>query len=112
MEPTAETYQEIGRLCAAWSYLEMTSEQTLWGILNLNPILAQAFVWRMQLLQRWQMIVRESKKSLSEADFLALREISRRVNLLARDRNIIVHGVVHSLPIRLTQTPTRTSIPS
>jgi hypothetical protein len=96
MEPSLETYQEIGRLCAAWAYLEMRSEQTLWGILSLNPALARAFVWRMPLLQRWQAIVREAKGALSEIEFMVLKEIGRRINLISKDRNIIVHGVVHA----------------
>lgn len=97
MEPSLKTYQEVGRLCSAWSYLEMLSERTLWGILDLNAKLAQAFVWRMQLSSKWQMIVREAKKSLPESDALTLKALAKSVNALARDRNIVIHGHVTAL---------------
>lgn len=93
MEPSLNTYQEVGRLCSAWSYLEMLSERTLWGILGMNDRLAQAFLWRMQLLSKWQMITREAKKALPEADAIALKALAKAVNSLARDRNIVIHGL-------------------
>ena len=81
----------------AWSYLEMLSEKTLWGILGLNDTLAEAFVWRMQLSSKWQAIKREARKALPEADYFALKALGTAVEACARDRNIVVHGVVHAM---------------
>ena len=33
MEPSSNTFMEVGRLCSAWSYVEWLTEQTVWGIL-------------------------------------------------------------------------------
>ncbi|WP_145608238.1 hypothetical protein [Nitrospirillum amazonense] len=95
-EPTKETYAAVGHLCVAWSYVEMLSEQTLWGILSLNREQGEAFIWRMPLLQRWQVIVREAKKKFNESEIKELLKIKHLVETVQRDRNIVVHGIVHA----------------
>lgn len=75
----------------------MLSEKTLWGILGLNHKLAEAFLWRMQLSSKWQAIKREAKKTMPEQDHLTLKALGTAVDACARDRNIVVHGVVHAM---------------
>jgi hypothetical protein len=96
MEPYMRTYREIGRLCVAWSFLEGRSEQTLWGILNIDQDLGEVFTWTMNMQHRWQMIVRESKKRLSQSDYETLKSIQNSLSVALRDRNIIIHGLVNS----------------
>lgn len=103
-EPSNETYAAIGHLCVAWSYVEMQSERVLWGILGLNADLAEAFVWRMGLLQRWQMIVREARKKFAEEEVNELKAMKKLIDTSQRDRNIVVHGVVHAMA-RLPEKP-------
>lgn len=74
----------------------MLTERTLWGLLDLNERLAQAFVWRTQMLSRWQIIKRVGRDFLSEEDFRKLMDIKKSVETCARDRNIVVHGVVNA----------------
>jgi hypothetical protein len=91
------TYREIGRLCVGWSFLEGRSEQTLWGILNIDQDLGETFTWTISIRNRWQMIVREAKKRLPSSDYETLKSINKDLNVSTRDRNIIVHGLVNSL---------------
>jgi hypothetical protein len=98
-EPTRDTMAAVGQLCMAWSYVEMQSERTLWGILGLNAQQGEAFVWRMQLPQRWQMIVKEARKRFAEEEVNELKVIKKLVDATQRDRNIVVHGVVHAMAI-------------
>ena len=96
-EPSDATYAAVGQLCVAWSYVEMLSEKTLWGILGLNVEQGRAFVWRMQLASRWQMIVKEAARKFDKADVAELRAIKKMVDVTQRDRNVVVHGVVHAM---------------
>jgi len=97
MEPYMRTLREIGRLCVAWSFLEGRSEQTLWGILNIDQDLGEVFTWTMSMRHRWQMIVREGQKRLSKSDYETLKSIQKSLNISMRDRNIIIHGLVNSI---------------
>jgi hypothetical protein len=107
-EPSQETLAAVGELCVAWSYVEMRTERTLWGIMGLTPQQGEAFLWRMPLLTRWQMIVREARKLYQEAEVDELKAIKKMVDTTQRDRNIVVHGVVHALMIADgDQTPGR-----
>ena len=103
-EPSNETFAAVGHLCVAWSFVEMQSERVLWGILGLNAELSEAFVWRMGLLQRWQMIVREARKKFTEDEVEELKTIKKLVDTTQRDRNIVIHGVVHA-EARLPKKP-------
>jgi hypothetical protein len=96
MEPTPETYQKMGALCVAWSYLEMETEKTLLGIMSLSQELARIFVWRLGMRQRWQLIVSEGDTFLQSSDVSALKAINKKIEVVMRDRNIIIHGIVHA----------------
>lgn len=95
----------------AWSYLEMQSEMTLWGLLKLDQDLCQTFIWTMGIRQRWQMIVREAKKRLPENDYQILKGINKVLMVVMRDRNIAVHGLVHAQMVLDSIPPKRTVIP-
>jgi hypothetical protein len=49
MEPSAETKQEIGQLCMAWSFLEAMSEKTLWGIIDADEKFGPLITWRLDV---------------------------------------------------------------
>jgi hypothetical protein len=96
LEPSPKTFEEIGKLCGAWSYLEMQSEATLWGILKIDQELGEVFTWKMGMRERWQMICREAKKRLPTEDHETLKAINKLVEVAMRDRNIVVHGLIHA----------------
>ena len=112
MEPSPETFREIGRLCAAWAYLEAVSEITLWGILKISEELGETFTWRQGMRERWQMIVREAKKRPSNGDYETLKSISKLVSGAIRDRNIVIHGVIHAIvEVQGERPPPGTALP-
>jgi len=96
MEPSPQTMEEIGRLCGAWSFLEMVTETTLWGIVDANEKLGPLITWRLDLRSRWQLILEYGPKKHDEKVMAELRKLNKAVAAVARDRNIIVHGLVHA----------------
>lgn len=104
-EPSPETNEQIGRVCTAFAALEMHTEVLILGMLRLNQDQARAFVWRMQLQQRWQLICRESKSLLQPDDQSSLRTLKKRVERVARDRNIVVHGLVTAFIVAPSTPP-------
>lgn len=90
MEPSPETNTLVGQLCTTWARVEMLSERTLRCLLELTQDQTEAFVWRMQLPQRWQAIVRAGRKRVSEDDLEVLKSIKTMIDAVQRDRNIIV----------------------
>ena len=96
IEPTIETKMEIGSLCMAWAYLENLSERALWGMLKLDDTHGPLVTWRLDMRARWQMLLEHvAEKCPNEASFL--RKTNKLVATATRDRNIMVHGVVHSV---------------
>lgn len=57
MEPSPQTFEEIGRLCVAWSYLEHVTEQTIWGVLELDDKLGPLITTRLDMRGRWDLIL-------------------------------------------------------
>jgi hypothetical protein len=96
-EPSDLTRKEIGSLCMAWAFLEFHSEATLWGITGITQPIGEIFTWRMPLRDKWNMITKVAKKNLSEDEYKELKEINRYLVQASRDRNIIVHGIVHAV---------------
>lgn len=96
-EPTPATHEQVGRLCAAWAFLELMTEQTLWGILDITKSnkLGPLLTWRLDMRTRWQMILDHAPKKHSKDDIISLKEMNKKVGTVTRDRNIIVHGVIH-----------------
>ena len=94
MEPSEKTYAEVGRLCSAWSYLEANTENCAWGIIGADRRIGPIITWRLDLRARWALILQHGPNALSDEDMKTLRGINKRVEDVARDRNIIVHGLV------------------
>jgi hypothetical protein len=112
MEPTPQTYQQIGALCAAWSYLEMQTEKTLRGLLKMDERLARIFIWRLGMRERCSLIKQEASNSLSEENAETLKDIIYNIQISATDRNIIIHGLMHAtLEIPSHVDKTKISIP-
>lgn len=96
MEPSPETFEAAGRLCMAWSYLESQSESTLWGIVGADQQLGPLITWRLDLRNRWQMILEHASRKHDQIAVQQLRTINKDLVSVTRDRNIIVHGVAHA----------------
>jgi hypothetical protein len=96
-EPTAKTMEEIGRLCGAWSYLELVTEVTLWGILEVDAKIGPVITYRLDMRGRWSLLMEWAPRKHATADLQELSNINTDVTTVNTDRNIIVHGIVHAL---------------
>jgi len=89
----------------------MISERTLCGVLRITPDISKALIWHLPLRQRWQVIVRESKSRLPVEKVELLRQLSKRIEKIARDRNIVVHGVIHAKISAVSKTKRGDKLP-
>jgi hypothetical protein len=96
MEPSPKTHEEVGRLCAAWAYLETVSEHTLWGVLETDQRWGEIISARLDLQSFWKLILEQAESKLEPDDFRELREINKSIIVVSRHRNIIVHGRIHA----------------
>jgi hypothetical protein len=104
MEPSPKTREEVGRLCAAWSYLEWTTEHTLWGI---SPTHQNA---NLDLEGSWKVILKAAPSALDPNDLKDLQQIYQDILTVKRDRNIIVHGRIGALMVLPKRPPTYTVV--
>lgn len=94
-EPTRKTKQEIGSLCQAWAYLEVLTERAIWGMLKLDDTHGPLVTWRLDMKMRWEMLLNKAPEHIpDEMEFL--RKMNKDVTTCTRDRNIIVHGLIHA----------------
>jgi hypothetical protein len=96
MEPSPQTHEEVGRLCAAWAYLEHVAEQTIWGILEVDQKIGPIITYRLDLRGRWSLLTEWAPRKHSDADVKVLSNIAAQVRTVNTDRNIIVHGLIHA----------------
>lgn len=73
MEPSPETFKEIGVLCVAWSSLEKCAEATIWGLLVADEKLGTVITGRLDLRARFELILQHAPKKHSPADVQELR---------------------------------------
>jgi hypothetical protein len=96
MEPSEEMFAEVGRLCSAWAFLEARTEATVWGIVGADERLGRIITWRLDLRGRWQLILDHAPKHFDQGKCEVLRKINKDLVPVTRDRNIIVHGLIHA----------------
>jgi hypothetical protein len=97
MEPSPKTYEQVGRLCAAWSYLEAVTEHTLWGVLEADQRWGEIVSARLDLQGYWKLILEHASGKLDQKDLGELRSINKSITTVSGHRNIIVHGRIHAL---------------
>ncbi|MDO8398415.1 MAG: hypothetical protein Q7T45_11415 [Bradyrhizobium sp.] len=91
---TLKIFEEVGRLCVSWSFLEVVTEAAIWGLLDIDDTLAPLITWNKDLEQRGKLIVEHGTlKHPSEEE--ALKKFNTGLRAVIQDRNIIVHGAVH-----------------
>jgi len=96
VEPSPETFKEIGVLCVAWSSLEKCAEATIWGLLVADEKLGTVITGRLDLRARFELILQHAPKKHSPSDVQELRDINKLLVVATRDRNIIIHGLAHA----------------
>lgn len=89
-----EIMREVGRLCAGWSYFEFVTEQTIWGILEIDHNLGRLITWPKDLRALWQTLLLEAPLKHSKDEVKVLRNINAKITEVTKDRNIIIHGLI------------------
>lgn len=92
-----DLFEEVGRLCAAWAFLEHSVEQEIWHLLGLREELGSVFTDNMDLQRRWDTLLKVSREqgSLLHGSYLTER---KAIETITRDRNLIVHGRIDWRP--------------
>jgi hypothetical protein len=96
-EPSAGTMEEMGRLCGAWSFLELQTEMAIWGILGVADKLGPVITSRLDMRGRWQLLLEWAPRKHKPKELEELRLLNSDVTNVNVDRNIIVHGLVHAV---------------
>ena len=98
-----------------WSFLEGVTEILLWGIEGADQTTGPNLSWRKNLSDRWKLILERAPEKHNENDLQTLRTLKNRIVVLVRDRNIIVHGLVHGkirIPDVASESPTMEHVPA
>lgn len=95
MEPSPHTLTAVGILCVTYASLEHTAEATIWGLLDVNQRLGPILTHSLDLRNRLQRIVEYAEGKHSAEDIELLKQINKQSISVVRDRNIIVHGIIH-----------------
>ena len=89
-----EFMNQIGELCAAWSFLEYITDRILWRILEVNPKIGSMLTANKDLGSRWNLLVNNAGPFVDENELALLQRINTLLATVAIDRNIAVHGQV------------------
>jgi hypothetical protein len=92
MDDFPKMFEEIGRLCSSWAYLEFLTERAIWGLLNIDKELGRVVTYSKDMRQLWSLLISEAGYRLGEGDAKLLKDINKRLIIVMKDRNIIVHG--------------------
>jgi hypothetical protein len=86
------------------------TEATLWGIFNLQPSIGPLISWKLDLKSRWLYIVDAASQRHCANDVTFLRKMNKDITNVSRDRNIIVHGLIHAELITPEPRPERGTV--
>ena len=89
---------EVGKLCAAWSFFELITDSLLWGILGTSPKIGSMISSTKDLVGRWSLIINHAESIVTSEEYKTLKEINKKLAVVASDRNIIIHGQILFYP--------------
>ena len=92
--PDPKFFEELGRLCAAWAYLELRTDSAIWGILKIKKDTGQHITWRLDMRGRWGMLMSISKTLLTPDKRKTLLALNAHIEELNEQRNLFVHGAI------------------
>lgn len=84
----------VGRLCAAWSFFELITDDIIWGILKITPKVGSLITAEKDIRKRWSIIINHAEGVVTKAELERLRDINKALEQVASDRNVIVHGQI------------------
>lgn len=83
----------IGRVAAAWSYLEVSPDDLIWHLLDLDDEDGKIMTSRNDSNRKVQLIRSLAANHLSPTKFGELKRLPDTITALQEDRNFIVHGI-------------------
>jgi hypothetical protein len=89
-----DIYEEVGRLCAYYSYLEGAVAQAIWLELRLTHDVGHPVTDRLQLRDSFKLLQSIHKRAGNTKIVEHLRSITKRMDALTERRNLLVHGSV------------------
>lgn len=88
---------DIGRLCAAWSFLELVTDRIVWGILGVDERIGSFITSPKDIGGRWKLIIAHGAPHVTAEQYATLKKINKLLEEVTADRNIIVHGQIFLL---------------
>ena len=89
-----EIFEEVGRLCAYFSYLEGAVAQAIWLELQLRHDVGHPMTDNMQLRESFQRLIRIHEGAQNAEVVEHLKVLKPRMKDLMDRRNLLVHGTV------------------
>lgn len=89
---------DVGSLCAGWSFLEAVTDVILRNVLGVTPKVAGIICEFKDIASRWKLIVQNAEGIVSEDEFKLIKSINKHILDVTKDRNIIVHGQIIAAP--------------
>lgn len=83
----------IGRIAAAWSYLEISLDDLLWHFLDLDDEDGRVMTARFDADRKCQLVSTLGSRHLSKAQFQELDGVLKTIQSLKEDRNFVIHGL-------------------
>ncbi len=97
-DPDPALFNAVGNLCAAWAGFELSTDQCIWGMLNIDKSVGRHITWNLDMRNRWQLLMSISERRNPPIDHDFLSEINNEIEDLNRRRNIVVHGLLIHVP--------------
>ena len=85
---------ETGKICAAWSLLELITDRILWGVLGVSSKIGSIISSPKDLTARWDLISKNAEHVVAPADLERVKKINKQLVAVTVDRNIAVHGTI------------------
>ena len=89
-----DIFEEVGRLCAYYSYLEGSVAQAIWLELQLTHDFGHPVTDRLQLRESFKLLIGIHKREGHSRVVDHLKSLEKRMNDLMEKRNLLVHGTI------------------
>jgi hypothetical protein len=84
----------VGRLCAAWAFLEVVVATKVWQMIGLTEPMGRLVTDNLDLRRRWQLLIDVAELTGVVHLHQLYKSKTNALTDLTRDRNLIVHGAV------------------
>src|SRR3972149_687865 len=86
----------IGWVCVNWAYLEYLIAIATWGALGLSQEYGKRLTDTLDIEYRSQILIKFADRRFNAEDVALIRSVAGRIQEIAPDRHLAVHGLWHS----------------